>query len=636
MPESNLEIVDSIFIRQINPGTFFNIERKTDAGPSSGGGQGFIDLPMGGGTKHTELWNFLGAATPSNANDPGPTVKIRTKVLGSPHQSEELEFTPWYKKRGRYRISNQNRHKVNGQRHLAWRDSNGFPKADDNVSSPTDPLLGNVSSLKIFIVRTTQSTYYAGFVDIPTIPLSWPKGMGLESLFDPKVKSKMLQFSPSQIALSASEQRIIKRILEAWTRKKNVLLYGPPGTGKTHAMQKLWELLGAGAAGQGLALDPNDKDNPFQLQDLKPHFPLPVRREWVTFHQNFSYENFVLALRPDSSTGALQLVPRAGVLLDAAMSVDSNLTQSNPFGSAVIYIDEVNRGNVSRIFGEFITFMDEEYRAHNTGRALPVPLSALRHVGSGQTEPVERIADDQLALPIPWYFPQHVYLLASMNSVDRAVAPLDTALARRFERIEVGPDLDFLAEYFGITDTKRLLKSALSTPVGETDELDDFEIEAEVAETTDATTEAPDEDGAAPATELKALETAWLLLYRLNYELAATLGNDFEIGHTYLFKVRDGADEDERFRILASLWDGAIYPQLRERFANRPEELLGMLRIRASAPTKKGYLFTARAKPPGSTSSTTRPVVDIKPLSEAAMDNLEGVKSTLRYLASGA
>ena len=637
-----LESVQSIFIRQVTKGDFFAIERHPSQAPVGGGGQTYFDIPLNdAGLSKEKLWQFLGVQPPDDPiKDAWPHVNVRVGTIGTSDSVSDLTFGA-RKGNNRYKISNQARQSSGSNRHPAWTKENGFPTAPDNVKTKDDALVPDLSHLKIYMVKTYEGNYYAGFVNADSLPANWPQSASLETLFS-NTSCKMLQFSPDQVL---DLPPLVTRILDAWSRKKNVLLYGPPGTGKTYAMQKLWELLAQGEGGNALALDPSNKDAPFVTQQVALPFPTPVRREWVTFHQNFSYENFVLGLRPDSSDGALKLVPHAGVLLDAAMSVDATLEQKQHFGAAVVVIDEINRGNVSRIFGEFITFMDDEYRASgdnskpNAG-ALPVPLPNLRGDGKGHTEPIERTGDAPVVLPMPWHFPQSVYLLASMNSVDRAVAPLDTALARRFERIEVGPDLEFLGRYFGI-DTKALLLAPPQPTVGdpieddvELDDLSDLNEDAEVA--TESTN-----NGEISATPVitqnaqNALETAWLLLYRLNYELAATLGADFEIGHTYLMDLKpEGQDELTRFRLLAKIWDGALYPQLRERFASRPEELSRLLRIGNNAPTN--YLFQPRRQPATSLAGRVRPVIDFVSLRaafESGDAGAEAVKTTLRFLA---
>jgi hypothetical protein len=391
-------------------------------------------------------------------------------------------------------------------------------------------------------------------------------------------------------------------------------------------------------------LQPGYREQPFLAEELAPPFPLPVHREWATFHQNYSYEQFILALRPEPAATGFSLRPRLGTLLEAATRADPRLEQPDQerASAALVCIDEVNRGNVSRILGEFITFMDRDYRAtvHDepNGRALPVPLPNVRVQsapdGERRTEPIERMAGGELALPVPWHFPEHVYVLASMNSVDRAVAPLDTALARRFVRIEVPPDLCLLARHLGLPRPDVLLarrSSAVSTLNGALDpgEMSDERIQLQLDESG-----SPYQTGrAGEASEPGVAEIAWFLLYRLNYELAAALGPDFELGHTYLWEVGCVNTEAERLRALAAAWDQTIYPQLRERFINRPDELLRLLRISRDG-VSSPCLLKMRPAPPGGGALLGRgEVLEPPRLEERLRDRPEEVQATLRHLA---
>jgi len=632
MPE---QIVESIFFKKINRGEFWHIERgpATDAG---GGGMTYIDIPLGKGESLLRpLWSFLGVM-PGGPSAEWPSGRISVGVLGDPSVLPfDLSFDTRGKENHRYRISNQARQKRGSMRHPAWTAANGFPKAPNNVRSKAEMERHvNVSHLKIYIVKTTDGEYFAGFINQEEMPEDWPKGVGLEKLFNQKVGLDVMTFSELP---QPNVPPLVQRILKAWKTNHNVLLYGPPGTGKTHAMNYIWRLLDTDtAAGRVLKLDASNKDTPFQAVD--DQFPLerPVRREWVTFHQNSSYENFVIGLRPESAAAGLTLKPRMGVLLDAAASLDTNVDQPDElkFSSAVIYIDEINRGNVSRIFGEFITFMDPDYRDDGDGVALPVPLTSVKSEG-GETEPIERVIGGTVKLPVPWYFPRNVYVLASMNSVDRAVAPLDSALARRFARIEVFPDMDFLAQHLGIADTKALLKTAAIETEGNEDE--GAEEGEEGVEGAGAAAGAGGQDQSDASDDLAlafvgAAEVAWLLLYRLNYDIASTLGTDFELGHAYVMGVAKGADEEEKFRILARAWDQAIYPQLQERYINRPDELQRMLRLDKRHTPPPQYLFGKRQAPRGATTpaSGARYVPHVPTLEDAPIDQ---VRVTLRYLA---
>src|SRR5690606_20485069 len=170
--------------------------------------------------------------------------------------------------------------------------------------------------------------------------------------------------------------------------------------------------------------------------------------DWVTFHQEYGYEDFVIGLRPTGE--GMRLAPFTGRLLDLAIRVDRMGR-----GSGMLAVDEINRGNVAKILGDFMTYMDDTYRKKADGdisTAVPVSLSKVQrsHTGDPVTEPIWMISGDSYLLPQPWYFPENLYILATMNSVDRAVAPLDSAIGRRFERIEAFCDLESLAANLGV------------------------------------------------------------------------------------------------------------------------------------------------------------------------------------------
>jgi DNA polymerase III delta prime subunit len=624
------KLVDAIFVRQITAADFFNIERspETDKG---GGSQTYIDIPLGQNLSLLEkLWKFLGCDPLPERSGKWPPIRITARVLSNPAVTNEIQFAPRQGVNSRYRIANQTRQKRGSARHPAWTQAYGFPEAPNDIRSKDDDRIPPLTNLRVYIIRTLDKQYYAGFINTADMPANWPKNVGLERLFASGVSADMIEFDSM---VSTEVPHVVHQVLEAWKQRKNVLLYGPPGTGKTYAMQLLWKLLTSSKPTVGLTVDPENKDAPFGVAGVELPLASPIRREWVTFHQNYSYESFILALRPHATGGGITLKPRLGVLLDAAVSTDDKIVQdeAHKFKSAVVLIDEINRGNVSRIFGEFITFMEEDYRADSMITPIPVPLSGVTLLDD-KTEPIERLSGGTVELPIPWFFPPNVYVLASMNSVDRAVAPLDTALARRFVRIQVAPDMALLARSLGIADTKALTERFRRTKdqrdnIQET--IPEIDVEETVAETPSVTQGHED----APETPLLSGEVSWLLLYRLNYELASIFGQDFELGHTYILPVAKGSTEDERYRILASIWDQALYPQLQERFISRPDELARLLRMdRGRGKSPRGFLFVSRVRPstfvPGMT--TSRDVIDVPPIANASLDD---IKVTLKFLA---
>ena len=588
--------IESVWHRKITGGDFFNIERSTAAGPQGGGGQLFIDIPN---AVREGLFTMLALEAPADINGDWPPGVVEARVIGNPGVSSTLHFDLNRRDDRRYRIRNQNRQSGNSERHPAWTGAYGFPEAPDDVQTRIQggPHLGD--GVQIYLVKSLSGDYYAGFTRGTVMPESWPAGVGLEALFDTDTPGGLIVHH--SVSVVPNIPPVVYRILDAWKRQPNVLLYGPTGTGKTHAMSAIWQLLESSEGPPTVVLETEDGTTPFRSATPPLPLPTPILRDWVTFHQNYGYEDFIVGLRPrpGETGGSFSLRPRAGRMLELAIKVAS---EEHAAQSAVLVIDEINRGNTSRVFGEFITFMESPYRDLNAdgevnpGR-LPVPLAMLNSK-DGESEEVELPGGGVAKLPMPWFFPRHVYTLASMNSVDRTVAPLDSALARRFERIDMRPDLDTLQSLLGVnlTDAKNKV-----------------------------------EEAGGQSAELTSRECAVLILAQLNYQLATTLGPDFEIGHTYMLPVAQAEDDDAGFRSLAIVWDQSIMPQLYERFLTRQDELLRILRVGEDVP--EGYPFQQRA---GlfNREAGDRPSLQPLSLESLAQDEMGRLRSTFRYLAS--
>lgn len=387
----------------------------------------------------------------------------------------------------------------------------------------------------------------------------------------------------------------IDDILSSWGAGRNALLYGPPATGKTRLVSELFQALNTPPeAHHGILFDPDDTEAPFSRPEQEITIPQPIKVVWTTFHQSYGYEDFVLGLRPKITAEGTRLQPWAGVFLDAALELAD---PESPYKSVVIFVDEINRGNAARIFGEFMTFLDFDYRDGGTV-PLPVPLRQLTYE-DGQSEELLRPGGKATTIPKGFTFPKHVYIVATMNSVDRAAVPIDSALARRFDRIEMRPNLDVLVEHWNLD------KTAIPTPTEENWE------------------------------ELSPFETAYLLLDRLNVAIASDLGPEFELGHGLLTPVLatkpaaggivQDVEEKDAWRSLAKTWDDVLFPQLEDRYSGRPEQLMDLLHV-DTAPPAGGYAWSLRTAKGGTVEART-----LEPVRVSELD-IDIVKRSFRWL----
>ncbi|MCB2378663.1 AAA family ATPase [Hymenobacter sp. BT635] len=195
--------------------------------------------------------------------------------------------------------------------------------------------------------------------------------------------------------LFVAEETLIQA-QSALQRRRNLILQGPPGTGKTFLARRLaWLGLGSTDAS---------------------------RVELVQFHPSYSYEDFIQGFRPDGQ-GAFRLT--SGVLLDSCQKA-----AQEPEKPYFLLIDEINRGNVSRIFGELLLLLEADKRGPQHAVRLPyAPAEAAR-----------------------FFVPDNLFVIGTMNTADRSLAPLDYALRRRFAFLQMQPEFgsplqDFLAAH---------------------------------------------------------------------------------------------------------------------------------------------------------------------------------------------
>lgn len=219
---------------------------------------------------------------------------------------------------------------------------------------------------------------------------------------------------PYSLPECASETGMDEETLARWVRaverKGQAIIYGPPGTGKTFVAERLARHLVGGGDGV-LSL--------------------------VQFHPAYAYEDFIQGIRPQTRAGGgldYPLVP--GRFLDFCEKAAARTSTS------VLIIDEINRANLSRVFGELMYLL--EYRDRE------VPLA-----GGGAFQ-----------------IPSGVRLIGTMNTADRSVALVDHALRRRFAFLHLGPNFEALRQYHartgtsveGLVETLQRLNDAIADP----------------------------------------------------------------------------------------------------------------------------------------------------------------------------
>lgn len=193
------------------------------------------------------------------------------------------------------------------------------------------------------------------------------------------------EYPLAQMAVETGfDEATLSRWVRAIARKQQAVLYGPPGTGKTFVAERLARHLIGG--GDGFA-------------------------ELVQFHPSYAYEDFMQGIRPETEDGQISYHLKPGRFMQFCEQA------RRKSGTCVLIIDEINRANLSRVFGELMYLL--EYRE------AKIPLA-----GGGF-----------------FSIPANVRLIGTMNTADRSIALVDHALRRRFAFLHLPPNFEVLRRF---------------------------------------------------------------------------------------------------------------------------------------------------------------------------------------------
>lgn len=312
------------------------------------------------------------------------------------------------------------------------------------------------------------------------------KAKGLHSeirkhLLSNKVGGKIVDINVSAVASSPDAQRF----LEALYKRRNIILYGPPGTGKTHLLTELDHSFNA-----EVLFDDLDTEAPFRITGDNGL----SAKEWCTFHPNYSYESFVYGLEPIVlQENKLGFKTHIGPMLKLAKKAEAGI-------KSLLIIDEINRANTDAVFGNASAIIDPQM---NDVVTLSQPII---------DEEGNSISDFKSS--------ENLFVVGTMNSLDKSTSPLSAELKRRFCIVELSPNVEVLNSYLEKNNT----------------------VNQELSKYT------------------------CRIMSVLNEKIREYCGKEYELGQGYFWGLVDAQDNHEN--VLAEILKNKVIPHLRDVLPN--------------------------------------------------------------------
>lgn len=308
---------------------------------------------------------------------------------------------------------------------------------------------------------------------------------------------KLVDINVSMATTSPDSQRF----LDALYKYKNIILYGPPGTGKTHMLTELMQSFNA-----NVLFDDLDTEAPFRITGNNGESSI----KWCTFHPSYSYETFVNGITPEVINHELAFKPHIGPLLEQSLAATKGT-------KSLLVIDEINRAKADDVFGPTMAILDRDSKEF-----VKFPHSFILN-----GECIEGISASD-----------NMFIVGTMNSLDKSVSPLSSELKRRFVIVEIAPNVEVLRKHLQRNDS----------------------IDASL------------------------VEYCCCVMERLNEKIHSYCGKEFELGQGYFWSLVD--EENNHIEVMADILSNKVLPHLKEILP--PENLNDFF-----GADNQGVLFTA-------------------------------------------